>query len=155
MLMKRIVLATVCCRFRSWGLVKKLNFCSDFEHKVWSRFWSWSFVKVMKFNLGQDSEARFGLILKLTFYGEADVWFRFEVDAWSRFWWWNLIKICVICDMNSILGSVVPLAMFSQNNITQDAAGWQKLHGSTGGTRRKVLTCTKILSPNIRYFVAN
>ena len=34
-------------------------------------------------------------------------------------------------------------------------AGWQKLHGSTGGTRRKVWTQTKILSPNIRYFVAN
>ena len=33
--------------------------------------------------------------------------------------------------------------------------GWQKLHGSTGGTRRKVWTRTKILSPNIRYFVAN
>ena len=34
-------------------------------------------------------------------------------------------------------------------------AGWQKLRGSTGGTRRKVWTRTKILSPNIRYFVAN
>ena len=34
-------------------------------------------------------------------------------------------------------------------------AGWQKLHGSTGGTRQKVWTRTKILSPNIRYFVAN
>ena len=33
--------------------------------------------------------------------------------------------------------------------------GWQKLHGSTGGTRRKLWTRTKILSPNIRYFVAN
>ena len=48
----------------------------------------------------------------------------FEVDAWSRFWRWNLIKICVwIRDMtsrcyfgkmNSILGSVVPLAMFGK-----------------------------------------
>ena len=34
-------------------------------------------------------------------------------------------------------------------------AGWQKLRGSTGGTRRKVLPRTKILSPNICYFVAN
>ena len=34
-------------------------------------------------------------------------------------------------------------------------AGWQKLHGSMGGTRRKVWTRTKILSRNIRYFVAN
>ena len=33
--------------------------------------------------------------------------------------------------------------------------GWQKLHGSTGGTRRKVWTRTKIFSPNMRYFVAN
>ena len=72
----KIVFSTVCCRFGSWGLVTKLNFCSDFEHKVWSRFWSWSsgnifkleigqfcrwcFVEVMKLNLGQDSEARFG-----------------------------------------------------------------------------------------------
>ena len=76
-LMMRIVLATVCCRFGSWGLVEKLNFCSDFKHKVWSRFWSWSsgkilklefvhhfaadvFVEVMKLNFGRDSEARFG-----------------------------------------------------------------------------------------------
>ena len=37
----------------------------------------------------------------------------FEVDAWPRFWRWHLIKICVwTCDMNSTLGSVVPLAMF-------------------------------------------
>ena len=33
--------------------------------------------------------------------------------------------------------------------------GWQKLHGSTGGTRRKVWTQTKILCLNIRYFFAN
>ena len=39
---------------------------------------------------------------------------HFEVDSWSRFWRWNLIKICVwTCNMNSTLGSVVPLAMFS------------------------------------------
>ena len=33
--------------------------------------------------------------------------------------------------------------------------GWQKLGGGTGGPRRKVWNRTKILSPNIRYFVAN
>ena len=33
--------------------------------------------------------------------------------------------------------------------------GWQKLRGSTGGPRRKVWTRTKILSPNIHFFVAN
>ena len=38
MLMMRIVLATVCYRFGSLGMVIKLNFCSGFEHKVWSRF---------------------------------------------------------------------------------------------------------------------
>ena len=37
----------------------------------------------------------------------------FEVDAWSRSWRCNLIKIFVwTCDMNSTLGSFVPLAMF-------------------------------------------
>ena len=36
LMMMRIVLATVCCRFGSWGLIIKLNFCSDFEHKVLS-----------------------------------------------------------------------------------------------------------------------
>ena len=33
--------------------------------------------------------------------------------------------------------------------------GWQKLRGSMGGTLQKVWTRSKILSPNIRYFVAN
>ena len=37
MLMMRIVLATVCCRFGRC-LVIKLNFCSDFDHKVWKDF---------------------------------------------------------------------------------------------------------------------
>ena len=32
MLVMRIVLTTVCCRFGSPGLVITLNFCSDFEH---------------------------------------------------------------------------------------------------------------------------
>ena len=46
MLIMWIVLATVCCRFGSWGLVIKLDFCSDLEHKVWSKFWSWSSGKI-------------------------------------------------------------------------------------------------------------
>ena len=37
MLTMRIVLATVCCRSESWGLVMK-QFFLDIEHKVWSRF---------------------------------------------------------------------------------------------------------------------
>ena len=40
MLVMRIVLASVCSRLGSWGLVIKLNFLSDFEHKVWSGFCS-------------------------------------------------------------------------------------------------------------------
>ena len=54
MLAMRIVLETVCCRFGSWGLVIKLNFCSDFEQfgqdfkaEVQARFWSWSLVSVL------------------------------------------------------------------------------------------------------------
>ena len=72
---------------------------------VWSLFccrclmWLWNsiLVKILKLGLVK--------ILKLKFYGEADVW------LW--FWRWCLIKICVwTCDKNSTLGSVVPLAMF-------------------------------------------
>ena len=45
----------------------------------------------------------------------------FEVDAWSRFLRWNLIKICIwTCDMNSTLGSVVPLAMFGNTIGNKD-----------------------------------
>ena len=59
---------------------------------IWSRIWSLCFMERLMF--GWD----------------------FEVDAWSRFWRWNMIKICVwTCDVNSTLGSVVPLAMFSLN----------------------------------------
>ena len=66
MLMMRIMWATVCCRFRSWGLVIQMN--------------AWDF----------------------------------EVDVRSRFSRWDLIKICVrACEMNSTLGSDVPLARFS------------------------------------------
>ena len=125
LLLMRILLAAICCRFRSWGLVKQLNFCSYFEHKVWSRFWSSG--KIWSWSLGS-----FSLLMFCRGY-EIESWSRFgqdfealwsflwrcwclvevEVDAWSRFWRWNLIKICVwTCDMNSTLGSVVPLAMF-------------------------------------------
>ena len=38
----------------------------------------------------------------------------------------------------------------SWSKIFRTPAGWQKLCGSTGGTRRKVWTWTKILSPNLR-----
>ena len=50
MLVMRVVLATVCCRFGSWGLVIKLNFSSDFEHKE-------GLVKILKLKFRQDFEA--------------------------------------------------------------------------------------------------
>ena len=104
-------------RFGSWGLVIKLNFRSHFDHKVWSRFWSWSSGKILKPGLVN--------ILNFKLRWDADVcWCRYvKVGAWSIFWRWKLIKFCVRpCDMtkisnfgkqNSILGSVVPLAMFN------------------------------------------
>ena len=35
----------------------------------------------MKFNLGRDSEARFGQDFEAKFYGEADVWLRFRSSS--------------------------------------------------------------------------
>ena len=152
-----IVLVTICCRFGSRGLVKKLNVCSDFEQKVWSRFWSWSSGKIWSWSLVSSFLLMFcrmlnprwilvwslfccwcfmwlwnsilvkilklGLvkILKIKFYGEADVWLRF--------WRWCLVEILKmkfnqdLClnwydplgyfgKLNSTLGSIVPLAMF-------------------------------------------
>ena len=71
MLMMRIVLATVCCRFGSWGLVIKLSFCSDFEHfgqdfevEVQARFWSWSLVGILLLMFGSG----------------------YKVESWSIFW---------------------------------------------------------------------
>ena len=72
MLIMRIVLATVCCRFGRWCLVIKLNFCSDFEHKVWSRFWSWSSGKIW-------SRSLVSILLLMFCRGN-------EVESWSRFW---------------------------------------------------------------------
>ena len=53
-LVMRILLATLCCWFGSWGLVIKLNFYSDFEHfgqdcefEVQARFWSWSMICIL------------------------------------------------------------------------------------------------------------
>ena len=51
MLMLRNGLRIVCFRFGrfgGWSLVIKLIFCSDLEHKVWSRFWSWSSDEILK-----------------------------------------------------------------------------------------------------------
>ena len=81
------------------GLVIKQNFCSDLEHKVWSKFWSrssarfeagqffsadllkrlwsWILVRILKLDLAKN--------LKLRFYGKA--------DDWLRFWSWCLVEI--------------------------------------------------------------
>ena len=96
MLMMRIVLATVCCKFGSWSLVIKLNFCSDFEHKVGqdfevevqarfeaavcSAFCRWCFVEVMKLNLGRDSAARFGQDFE--FWVAWRCWCLVEIFSW-------------------------------------------------------------------------
>ena len=42
----------------------------------------------------------------------------------------------------------------THKHISLSKAGWQKFREGTKGLRRKVKTQTKILSPNIRYFVA-
>ena len=112
--MMRIVLATVCCILGSWGLVIKPNFCSDFEHKVSSRFWSWSSGKIFKLEFGQ----------------------YFAADVLQRLWSWILVEILKMKfdqdlglnlwydpigyfeKMNSTLGSVVPLAMFVIKSTT-------------------------------------
>ena len=71
MLMMKIVLATVCCILGSWGLVIKPNFCSDFQHKVSSRFWSWSSGRILKLEFGQ----------------------YFAADVLQRLWRWILVKM--------------------------------------------------------------
>ena len=50
-LVMRIVLATVCCRYGSWGLFIKLNIRSPFVDKIWSSFWSWSSGKIWSWSL--------------------------------------------------------------------------------------------------------
>ena len=82
MLMMRIVLATVCCRFESWGLVIKLNF------RLWvllSRFWSWSLVSILLLMFGWGYEVESWLRFQRV--GQA---FKFKLsrdtDLWLQFW---------------------------------------------------------------------
>ena len=134
-----IVLATVCCILGSWGLVIKPNFCSDFKHKVSSRFWSWSSGKIFKLDFGQYFAAdvlqrlwNWILVemLKLGLVNILNFKFSWDSDVWLRFWSNCLVEILKmkfdqdLClnlwydpigyfgKMNSTLGSVVPLAMF-------------------------------------------
>ena len=50
----------------------KTKLFSDFEHKGWSRFWSWSSGKILK--------------LKFVHCFAADASCGYEVKSWSRFW---------------------------------------------------------------------
>ena len=43
----------------------KANFCSDFQHKVWSRFWKWSSSQIFKLKFGQYFDADLVDIMKL------------------------------------------------------------------------------------------
>ena len=139
MLMMKIVLATVCCILGSWGLVIKPNFCSDFQHKVSSRFWSWSSGRILKLEFGQYFAADVlqrlwrWILVKMLKQGLVNIFnFKFSRggDVWCGFWSKCLVEILKmkfeqdLClnlwydpigyfgKMNSTLGSVVPLAMF-------------------------------------------
>ena len=79
MLMMRIVIATVCCRFGSWGLIIKLNFCSDFEQKVLSRFLNWSSGEILKLKFGR--------------YFAADFWLRLQSWILAKILELDLLKI--------------------------------------------------------------
>ena len=130
-LMMRIVLATVCCILRSWGLVIKPNFCSDFKHKVSSRYWSWSSGKIFKLEFGQYFAAdvlqrlwswilvemlKLGLvnILNSKFSRGGDVWLRF----WSK-WLVDILNMKFDQDLclNLWVTQYVSLAMFFLWNI--------------------------------------
>ena len=68
--------------------------------------WRWTLVEILKLGLVNILSL---ILVEMLMFG-----WDIKVDAWSRFWRWNLIKICVwACDMNSTLGSVVPLAKFN------------------------------------------
>ena len=134
MLMLRNVSAIVWCRFGSWILVIRSNFCPDFEHRVWSRFWSWSsgkiwswslvsffcwcFVEVMLYQswtLVEILELGLVKILKFKFSPDADIWLRFCCLRLVE-----ILKMKFDQDLHknySTLGAVVPSAMFLLNII--------------------------------------
>ena len=84
--------------------------------KLLFRLWAQGLVNILKLGLTKILSLSLVKILMLSW--------DLDVSAWLKLW--NcLIKICVItCDMNSILGSVVPLAMlnlhFSFKNHSQN-----------------------------------
>ena len=108
------------------------------------------------------------LVLKEFWNGHFREWWDGNVFSWDLLtstvfrWFFKTLAITIRCFLTcSPLDSMV-FRWFSgpwpsPSNVFWHFSrpGWQKLHGSTGGTRRKVWTRTKILNPNIRYFVAN
>ena len=76
MLILRIMLATVCW-FGSWRLVIKLNFCSDFEHKVGQDF-------KFKFSWNSDAWVKFWSLFNRD--SENEIWSRFvfELVIWAQ-----------------------------------------------------------------------
>ena len=99
-----------------------------------------------------------------------------EIWSANHYLWFSILLFCphlcskILSKTNLICEAALPSSSFSTRDNTclclsslkvnsfevfLQKTGWQKLRGSTGGTRRKVWTWTKILGPNIRYFVAN
>ena len=102
MLMLRNVLAIVWCRFGSWILVIRSNFCPDFEHRVWSRFWSWSSDEILKLKFSQYIAADPWLrlwrlflfkILMLALVNILNFKFSRDADIWLGFWSECLVEI--------------------------------------------------------------
>ena len=109
-----------CCWFWLWGTWWQQfgrNFeaedCSRYQGEIWSRFWSYNSVQLLKLKFGQDFEA--------------DVWSRFwslfvvntlrlrigqafEAEVILRFWSWILVFVVWI--KNSYFGeSIQPLGL--------------------------------------------
>ena len=82
----RIVLATVCCRFGSWGLVIKLKFCSECQHNVWS----WSSGEILKLKFGQ----------------------HFAADVLKRWQIWILVNILKLGLVKILTWDLVEMLMF-------------------------------------------
>ena len=127
-------------------MVIKPNFCSDFEHKVCSRFWCWSSGKIFKLEFGHYfasdilQRLRSWILIEMLKLGSVNILnFKFsrDGDVWLRFWSKCLVEILKmkfdqdLClnlwydpigyfgKMNSTLGSVVPLAIF-ENAVLED-----------------------------------
>ena len=106
--MMRIVLATACCRYGSGGLVIKFNFCSDFEHKVWSLFWSWSSGKIW-------SRSLFSILLLMFCKGnEVESWSRFWIQVWSISWILSLVRMLMFADFEILK---LMLCQYSEDKI--------------------------------------